>query len=495
MHDAIVIGSGAGGLGAAAALGGRGIRALVLEAMPDAGGYLNPFTRKGYRFDAGMHYVGQVGEDGVFRALLERLGAWDHVRFREIDPDGFLRFHCGEIEFALPAGRDAIAARLAERFPGEVRAIERFLRTIVQIDAAVEAAAQMGAGPGPWLGALPHLPRLLGVMNRTYAELLESHTGDAGLRAVLAMMNCGLPAREASALIPALMFRHYLGGAFYPEGGSGALRDALLTSIGQSGGEVRTRTLVERIRRIDGGFRLEGEEEEWRCRCVVVNADPTLLYTKLLDAGRQRRKAEACIPSVAAFYAYVATGLDLESLGMSSASIQHFDSLEAMQRNGYSAEHGFESFLVSSTTLKDPQGGHAPAGEHIVEIVAPAPLEPFERWAHLPSMKRGREYRAFKEELGWQLVRKAERYVPGLEKSVRYVDFATPVTNLYWVNAPAGGCYGPAHLPSQVGPRRFSSKGPLPGLFLCGAGTLAGGIYPCMRSGEIAAQLAARYLG
>jgi phytoene dehydrogenase-like protein len=44
-YQAIVIGSGAGGLSAALSLSRKGISVLLLEAMPSFGGYLNAFQR------------------------------------------------------------------------------------------------------------------------------------------------------------------------------------------------------------------------------------------------------------------------------------------------------------------------------------------------------------------------------------------------------------------------------------------------------------------
>ena len=49
-YQAIVIGSGAGGLSAALTLTRSGLSVLLLEAMPSFGGYLNPFRRKIYTF-------------------------------------------------------------------------------------------------------------------------------------------------------------------------------------------------------------------------------------------------------------------------------------------------------------------------------------------------------------------------------------------------------------------------------------------------------------
>ena len=57
--DAIVVGSGIGGLAAAALLARHGKRrVLVLERHYTAGGFTHVFHRPGYEWDVGVHYVG-----------------------------------------------------------------------------------------------------------------------------------------------------------------------------------------------------------------------------------------------------------------------------------------------------------------------------------------------------------------------------------------------------------------------------------------------------
>ncbi|CAJ0967025.1 unnamed protein product [Ranitomeya imitator] len=58
--DAIVIGSGIGGQGVAALLARAGKRVLVLEQLGKLGGCCHTFNEKGYEFDVGIHYIGQL---------------------------------------------------------------------------------------------------------------------------------------------------------------------------------------------------------------------------------------------------------------------------------------------------------------------------------------------------------------------------------------------------------------------------------------------------
>jgi all-trans-retinol 13,14-reductase len=87
-YQAIVIGSGAGGLSAALTLTRGGLSVLLLEAMPSLGGYLHPFRRKSYTFDTGLHYLGELEKGELFWSLLNALGIADKVDFVELDPDG-----------------------------------------------------------------------------------------------------------------------------------------------------------------------------------------------------------------------------------------------------------------------------------------------------------------------------------------------------------------------------------------------------------------------
>jgi len=58
--DAIIIGSGMGGIATAAFLAKEGKKVLVLERHYTPGGFTHVFKRNKYEWDVGVHYVGDV---------------------------------------------------------------------------------------------------------------------------------------------------------------------------------------------------------------------------------------------------------------------------------------------------------------------------------------------------------------------------------------------------------------------------------------------------
>ena len=82
--DAIVIGSGMGGLTTASLLARHARkRVLILEQHYTAGGFTHVFHRPGYEWDVGVHYIGQVHDP---RSPLRGRGGSRRSSSRETSP-------------------------------------------------------------------------------------------------------------------------------------------------------------------------------------------------------------------------------------------------------------------------------------------------------------------------------------------------------------------------------------------------------------------------
>ena len=72
QYDAVIIGTGMGSLTSAAFLAKEGKKVLLLERHYTAGGFTHVFKRKGYEWDVGIHYIGEVQkENSALRKMFD----------------------------------------------------------------------------------------------------------------------------------------------------------------------------------------------------------------------------------------------------------------------------------------------------------------------------------------------------------------------------------------------------------------------------------------
>jgi len=496
--DCAVIGSGIGGLVAALTVAKSGRSVMLIEAGKQFGGYLNPFQRKRYHFDVGLHYIGQCGPQETFTRLLDHLEL--DVSFNELNPDGFDRYVFPGYEVTMGKGHEAYMARLIADFPSEERGIRRYFRLMQEFDALLKLLNRR-KDLASLLRMIPRLP-LLRHLSSTFSEIVKPMIRDPLLRSVLAAPcgDIGMPPSRVSGLALMMVANHYLTGAYYPRGGSRAISDAFIDALRQHGAVMKRRARVTSICVENGSAtRLEIEgHEPVTCDQVIANLDARVLYQELLDPEvvplKLRRKADDTTSSLASIGIYMATDLDLARHGFTDANIWHYEDvdIDAIYEPLDQGEIGDKrAFFMTVPTIKDPDGGHAPDGQHTFEVIALAPYEPFAAWSETKTLKRGDEYNRFKARLTEPIMDLIEKtYVPDLREHLAHFEVSTPLTNLSYTLSPMGSIYGPEHSPDLIGPYRYKARTPIPNLYLCGSSVLGCGIVPCAISGRIAARAA-----
>jgi len=497
-YDVIVIGSGIGGLTAALTCARKKRSVLVLEAGKQFGGYTNPFARRHFHFDPGIHYIGECGPRGAFRHLLNKLDL-GHVQFTELDPDGFDRYSFPDFEVKNCVGLERFRDRLADAVPREKQNLERFFRVVSDVDAALRDAQRIKDPKSAWR-VLKRVPSVVRWSRATLGQMLDHYFDDLRVKSAIAgpCGDLGLPPSRLSALMHMGLLGHYARGAYFPHGGSGSLRDAFVDGLKEEGAvlkrNARVSTILHRGGRVTGVQLEDGQVYE--ARVVISNAQATATYEMVgLEhlRPRLRRKVERTEHSVASLCLFLGVSGDLDTSGVGSSNVWAYadpDIDVAFGRQSLTDWREGGSFFLTVPTNKDPEGGLAPEGKQTVEMVTVLDGQPWAKWFGTKTKRRGDEYEAVKQEIADFYLERAERYLPGLRDEMLFCEVATPATNVSYTLSPEGNIYGPAHGPNQIAPFRFAPWTAVEGLYLCGASVVSCGIVPCASSGRDAGKLA-----
>ncbi len=502
--DAIVIGSGIGGLTAAVLMGAHaGKRVLVLERHYEAGGFTHTFHRPGYEWDVGLHYIGQMQDE---RSAVRR--AFDHLTDGRVQwqpmPEIYDRFIIEGRTFEYAAGLERFREGLLQSFPGETRAIDRYIAAVQACNHWSGLYFAEKAVPAPvaaLAGGLMRMPYMRWARHTTL-EVLESFTGNRELIGVLAGQwgDYGLPPGKSSFAVHAMIAQHYFGGASYPVGGAGAIAAAIVPQIESAGGVVVTSAEVTGIL-LDGakaiGVRMS-DEREFRSEMVLSDAGAANTFERLLppnlpalDSLRQRlRRLE---PSTAHVDLYVGLSQSDAALGLNGTNLwvyPSFDHDANVERFAQDINASLPGVYLSFPSAKDPNFQSHHPGKSTVEAITMIPYAAFERWGETRWRRRGDEYDALKERLGERLLTELTRQVPSVIGNIDYTEVSTPVTTRHFMNYGHGEIYGIASTPERFLARKLGARTPISGLYLTGQDAASLGVVGALYGGVIGASAA-----
>ncbi len=269
--DAIVVGGGVAGLVAARELGRHGLRVLVLEAEPVAGGAVRGHTVAGVGLDAGAESF--ATRQGAVAALLEELGlpvvspepvgSWVHLT----SGDG-------------PLPRTGLLGIPGHPWASDVR---RTLGVVGALRASLDLVLPRTDDP-PTLGALVRRRMGARVLDRLVRPIVGGvHAADPDDLAVDAVAPGLSGARNRGSLARAvrtLRASAPAGAAAQGiDGGMHLLVDALVADVRAHGGEVRTGVTVRATRRVDDVWQVtnDGPDESAHRLVLATPQAPVLL--------------------------------------------------------------------------------------------------------------------------------------------------------------------------------------------------------------------------
>ena len=471
--EAIVIGSGFGGLAAAVRLGARGYRVTVLEKLDAPGGRAYVYRQDGFTFDAGPTVITAPFLFEELWALCGRRMA-DDVELRPVTPFYRIRFDDGS-SFDYSGDADAMRAEVARLAPGDVEGYERFLKASEAIYKV--GFEQLGHVPfSSWTDMARALPQLLKLEGwRTVHSLASKHVRDERLRVVLTFQSLlvgGNPFATTSVYC-LIAFLERRWGVHFAMGGTGSLVKGLVGLIEGQGGRVLCNQPVAEITvkdRTATGVRLV-DGRTLRADVVVSNADSASTYRHLVAPEHRRRwtdrRIERARYSMSLFVWYFGTRRQYPEVAHHTISLG--PRYRPLLADIFERKHLAEDFslYLHRPTATDPS--LAPPGCDAFYVLSPVPhLQSGTDWERQAEPYRLAIQRALQATL-----------LPGLENQIVTSRMLTPQDFQDRLSSFRGAAFGLEPVLTQSAwfrPHNRSEE--LDRLYLVGAGTHPGAGLP-----------------
>jgi all-trans-retinol 13,14-reductase len=437
--DAIIIGSGLGGLACGTMLAKEGYRVCVIEKNKQIGGNLQTFVRDHVLFDSGVHYVGGLDKGQNLYHLFKYLGIMDKLKLRRLDNDVFdaIVFEGDSAVYKFAQGYENFIRVLAEQFPEEEEALRKYCDTIKEICSKF---------PLYNLRKGDYLEKLSALEIDTKA-FIESCTSNKKLQNILAgtsLLYAGEP-DKTPLYVHALVLNSYIESSWrFVDGGSQIAR-YLSRQIVAKGGRIVNFTEITKLVEENGkiAYAESGIGERFFGSLYISNVHPVKTM-EMTDSDRIKKAFRSRLKnlenSISVFYINVV--MKEKSMKYINHNYYYFAVDNAWSVLNYDDDSwpmGYALYCAASSKDEEYAEG--------VTLMTYMRFNEMQRWQNTTNTvaqesDRGEDYAQFKKEKSEKLFACVERKFPGFTNNIKSYYTATPLTVRDYIGTDDGSLYG-----------------------------------------------------
>mgnify|MGYP000085453105 CR=1 FL=1 len=505
-YDVIIIGSGMGSLTTAAILAKEGKKVLVLERHYTAGGFTHIFKRKGFEWDVGIHYIGEVQKDtSVIKKLFDYISD-SQIKWADMG-NVYDKIVIGDKEYDFVKGVQNFKDKMLEYFPEEKKAIYNYVNLVF---AAIKTSQKfyMDKAMHPliskFFGSKMRNP-FYKFSDKTTYEVLSSLTKNEELIKVLSGQygDYGLPPKESSFVMHAAVARHYFAGGSFPVGGSSVIANTIDKVIEKGGGTILISAEVDKIiikKNKAIGVKMK-DGKAFFAKKIISGAGIMTTYNKLIPAKIEQKfefknQLQTVKRSVSHACLYLGLNGSPESLNLPKTNLwiypDKIDHTTAVNNYLKDLDADFPVVYISFPSAKDPDWSNRYPEKSTIDIITLLPYKGFENWNGTRWMKRGEEYDALKEKITQRLLEVLFNHIPQARGKIEHHELSTPLTTQHFINYDEGEIYGLDHTPKRFRQRFLKPRTRIKNFYLTGQDVVTAGVAAALFSGVITASAMTR---
>ncbi len=464
-YDAVIIGSGMGGLACGVVLAKEGYSVCIVEKNKQIGGTLQTYARDKVIFDSGVHYVGGLEKGQNMYQLFKYLGIMEKVKLRKLDEGVFDAVAFGDDPkiYRYAQGYDRFIKTMVEDFPEEEEAIRKYCEAIKDVCNKFPLYNLRSGGLSDKLDAL----------ETDTKSFIETLTKDVTLQNVLGGTNL-LYAGQADKTpfyVHALVINSYIESSYrFVDGGSQIAR-FLAKEITTRGGVILRDTKVTKLVEEEGliqyaemhdGKKIYGDK-------FISNIHP---QQTLELAGSEvikkayRNRIKSLENSISTLCVNVVMKKDtFKYLNYNFYCFSQNDPWTAINYTPENWPNGYAMFFTaSSKTTEYAEGVTLMAYMHFSE------MKKWEKTFNTVSEEddRGDDYEQFKIEKAEKIFDETEKRFPGFRTCIKSYYVSTPLTWRDYIGNGDGSLYGVTKDYREPMKTFISPRTKIPNLYLTG---------------------------